>query len=73
MINNLEPISHAYLRSDIRQIVHALALAVQVPGADPAFVAGFEAALQAVAAATGIEFRQQQHTVTIDACWRVQQ
>ncbi len=63
-MNSLEPISHAYLRSDLRQIVHALAL-VGTRGKTE-YAQGFGDALAAVAIALGIEPPLPPHIITIE-------
>lgn len=54
-----EPISHAYLRSDLRNMLAAIAVGALSTQPSPEFAAGFEAALLAVAVATGIAPRPQ--------------
>lgn len=54
-MNGMEPISRAYLRSDLRQIVHALAMASRGMQRGTEYSAGFADALAAVAVAVGVE------------------
>lgn len=61
-----EPISHAYLRNDLRNIIAGIAVSAEAGNRSPEFVAGFETALLAVAVAIGIERKPQRHTITIE-------
>ncbi len=62
-MNDLEPISHAYLRSDLRQLLQALAL---VGGrGNSEYCAGFADALAAVAVGLGLQ-APQRPTITIE-------
>ena len=61
----LEPISHAYLRSDIRNSIKAIAIAVRGSRRSAEYSEGFADALAAVAAALGLE-SPQQRVVIID-------
>jgi hypothetical protein len=60
-----EPTRNAYLRSELRNILAALAVATVSSSPTPEYAAGFQAALIAVATATGLEQHPQQRTVTV--------
>ncbi len=62
--DDLEPTRNAYLKSELRNILAGIAMAAAngTPTAD--YAAGFEAALTAVAVATGLERRPRQRTIT---------
>lgn len=63
-MNDLEPISHAYLRSDLRQLLQALAL---VGGrGNGEYCAGFADALAAVAVGLGLPTPSPRPTITIE-------
>ena len=62
----LEPISHAYLRSDIRNSIRAIAIASRGSRRSGEYAEGFADALEAVAAALGLE-PPQVRVVTVDA------
>ena len=61
----LEPTRNAYLKSELRNILAAVAVAAARGNHPPEFAAGFEAALTAVGVATGLERRRRQRTVTV--------
>ena len=64
-MNDVEPISHAYLRSDIRNSIRAIAIASRSGRRGGEYAAGFADALEAVAAALGLE-SPQVRVVTVD-------
>jgi hypothetical protein len=51
----MEPTRNAYLRSELRNILAAAALVAHASTTDAQYLAGFAAALAAIAVATGIE------------------
>jgi hypothetical protein len=61
-----EPTRNAYMLSELRNILAALALAAKSGNHTPEYAAGFEDALLAVAVATGLEQRPRQRTVTVE-------
>ena len=63
----LEPTRNSYLKSELRNILAAVAVAAASGNHPAEFAAGFEAALTAVAVATGLERRPRQRTVTVSA------
>lgn len=54
-MNDLEPISHAYLRSDLRNSLKAIAIASRGGRRSAEYAAGFADAIDAMCAAMGIE------------------
>ncbi len=65
--DDLEPTRNAYLKSELRNILAGLAVAAQGSNHTTEYAAGFEAALAALAVATGLEKRPRQRTVTVSA------
>lgn len=64
MINNQEPISHAYLRSDLRNLLKALALAGGRGRTE--YSEGYADALAAVAVGLGLEPPAARFIITIE-------
>jgi hypothetical protein len=60
-----EPIRNAYLLSELRNILAAIAVAAQSGNHSPEYAAGFEDALRSIAVATGLERRPAQRTITV--------
>jgi hypothetical protein len=60
-----EPTRNAYLLSELRNILAAIAVASASSNRSPEYAAGFEDALHAVAVATGLERRPTQRTITV--------
>jgi hypothetical protein len=71
MMSHDEPTRNAYLLSELRNILAAIAVAAQSGNHTPEYAAGFEAALSAVAVATGLEQRPKQRTITVDQQRRI--
>lgn len=65
--DDLEPTRNAYLKSELRNILAGLAVAAQSGNHPAEYAAGFEAALSAVAVATGLVRRPRRRTVTVSA------
>ena len=65
-----EPTRNAYLLSELRNILAAVAVAAASGNHTPEYAAGFEATLSAVAVATGLERRPTQRTITVERAHR---
>jgi hypothetical protein len=63
-----EPKNHLFLRSELRALLAAVAMAAAAGNPSSEFAAGFAAALDAVAVGIGLEDvpAQRTHTVTIE-------